>query len=98
MTCTTTLPTDRSTNTVFENLNMSDFIQADFSAIHGVRDVRVSSTPSRISVEVYMSAFGKDVRRKVYAKQRAFYREFPHQEFSFYLVDESRSTLENAIS
>jgi hypothetical protein len=62
-----------------------------------VRDVRVSQDRDRFTVEVVLSSFEKDVRRKLYSKQREFYREFPHTSFYFYLVDASRSAIDNAV-
>ncbi|MGP8244796.1 MAG: hypothetical protein ACLQVN_09795 [Bryobacteraceae bacterium] len=87
-----------NSGTVLQALNMTEFIAADFSSVPEVRDVRVSQDRDQFTVEVVLSSFKKDVRRKVYSKQRAFYREFPSLGFSFYLVDASRSALDNAIA
>jgi hypothetical protein len=96
--CTSPMVVFPNSSTVLQALDMTEFITADFSSVQGVRDVRVSHDRDRFTVEVVLSSFEKDVRRKVYSKQRAFYREFPALGFSFYLVDASRSALDNAIS
>ena len=80
---------------VLQASGMGEFIAADFSSVNGVQSVRVTDKRDRFTVEVVLSSFDKDVRRKVYAKQKAFYREFPTFDFDFYVVDAS---LENALA
>jgi hypothetical protein len=98
MACMSSMVAFPNGSTVLSALDMTEFITADFSSVNGVRDVRVSRDRDRFTVEVVLSSFEKDVRHKVYSKQREFYREFPTLGFSFYLVDASRSALDNAIA
>jgi hypothetical protein len=85
-------------STILQALNMAEFIMADFSSVTGVQNVLVSQDRDRFTVEVILSSFERDVRRKVYSKQKAFYREFPSLDFYFYLVDASRSAPDNAVA
>lgn len=96
--CMSTMVAIPNGSTVLPALDMTEFITADFSSVTGVQDVRVSQDRDRFTVEVVLSSFERDVRRKVYSKQRDFYREFPTLGFSFYLVDASRSALDNAVA
>jgi hypothetical protein len=98
VTCTSSMIAFPNVSAVLQTLDMTQFIRADFSSVNWVRDVHVSQDRDRFTVEVILSSFEKDVRRKVYTKQRASYREFPTLGFSFYLVDASRSALDNAIA
>ena len=95
MSSTVAFPNDCA---VLPVLDMDEFITADFSSVKGVRNVCVSQDSDRFTVEVVLSSFARDVRHKVYSKQREFYREFPELGFYFYLVDASRSALDNAVA
>jgi hypothetical protein len=71
---------------------MTTFLTADFSAIKGVCDVNVLRRGNDFRVDVSLGRFERDIRRKVYAKQKALYREFPDYSFDFRLVDASQSS------
>lgn len=75
----------------FPLVELDEFIRADFMAVRGVSGVRVDQVQKHLTVEVELVAFDRATRRKVYAKERELYREFPDYEFGFLLVDSSRT-------
>jgi hypothetical protein len=96
--CMSSLVVFPNSSTVLPALDMTEFIVADFSSIPEVNDVHVSQDRDHFAVEVSLSSFRKEARHRVFSKQRAFYHEFPSLDFSFYLVDASRSAPDNAIA
>jgi hypothetical protein len=93
---TATLVISYPTNAAFQDLNMTEFIRTDFASIRNVKNISVKPLYNSYSVEIRMSSFDRDSRRRVYSKQRAYYREFPNYEFVFSLIDES--SLGNAVA
>ena len=96
VTSTTTLITSSPTKAAFQDLNMTEFIRTDFAAIRNVKGISVKPLRGSYTVEIRMSSFDRDSRRRVYSKQRAYYREFPNCDFVFNLIDES--PLGNAVA
>jgi hypothetical protein len=90
--------TGYATNMLMQESAIDDFIATDFTSVREVRDVRVSHNGNLFKAEITVSSFDRSVRRKVYAKQRGFYREFPSLSFEFYLIDGSMDSPENAIA
>jgi len=82
-----------------EAIDITDFIRNDFSSIPSVSEVAVHRRGTEFEVQVFLTNFDRDLRRKVYAKEEALYREFPSYSFSFNLVDasESNNVLEGTI-
>jgi hypothetical protein len=80
-------------------IDMTDFIRNDFSGVPGVSEVVVNRQGNEFEVQVFLAKFERDLRRKVYAKEEALYREFPSYSFSFNLIDasESNNVLEGTI-
>src|SRR5579863_6153636 len=64
-------------------VDMSDFIQCDFSSVPQVSDVRVQQRGDEFNVEISVTDFDRKVRNKIYAKEKALYREFPSLFFEF---------------
>lgn len=75
---------------ILKAIDMTDFIKTDFSSVPHVSDVEVSRNGRDFAVTVYLTNFDRPFRRKVYAKERAMYREFPQYSFDFNLVDASQ--------
>jgi hypothetical protein len=73
-----------------EVIDMTDVIRADFSSVPSVSDVIVERDGKDFEVRVFMKDFDRqDLRRRVYAKEKGFYREFPEYSFDFLLLDAS---------
>jgi len=66
--------------------------------IDGVRDVRVNRNGAAFSVDIDLLNFDKASRRRVYAKEKDLYREFPNYTFNFCLIDASGTTTANALN
>ena len=68
---------------------MSEFVRSDFGSARSVRQVEVDRTENSFSIVAHLASFEKGVRRMLYAKQKALYREFPMYSFDLMLVDAS---------
>jgi len=79
---------------------MTDFLKTDFSGVPSVSEVVVNRQGNHFEVQVFLTKFERGLRKKVYAKEEALYREFPSYSFSFNLVDasEPNNVLEGTIS
>jgi hypothetical protein len=65
-------------------------VTSQLSAIDGVSGIVVKQThPEEFEVEIRLSNFESEVRRSIYAQERALYERFPKSSFHFLVIDAS---------
>ncbi len=83
-------PQIRDSVNTLKAIDMIEFIKADFSSVSSVSEVIVDRNGNDFEVRVFLKEFDRaDFRRRVYAKEKDFYREFPAYSFDFLLLDAS---------
>lgn len=62
----------------------------EFEELAGVERVMITREGSIFSIDIDMSVFDRDTRRRVYAKEQKLYNDFPKYSFNIHLNDRSR--------
>lgn len=64
-------------------IDMEDFVKTDIQSVPGVRSVQVRLDGKRLLVDIAVRDLEFETCKPVYAKELAFYNEFPSHDFQF---------------
>jgi hypothetical protein len=71
--------------------DVSTEVTSQLSAIDGVSGIVVKQKHAEeFEVGIYLSSFEPEVRRSIYARERALYERFPRVSFEFLVIDASK--------